>query len=105
MKTEDIFFENYTPEYNQVLLKELQAKEDTGSTLPEDMCSWNGCMYETYGEELDYVIKQPSNRIWTIIEEDGVMYISAGYHIVNRLGYFITNEEITDFSEDYLIEE
>ena len=44
--TYDEFLEKYTPEYNQILLRDLQSEEDTDSTLPEDMCSYGGCMYE-----------------------------------------------------------
>jgi hypothetical protein len=104
-KTDTEFYDKYTTEYNQVLLKELQAKEDTGGLLPEDMCSFGGCMYETFGEELEYVRKQPTNRIWTIVDTDGDdLIILAGFHIVNRLGYLITDEEWSDEYEEYLID-
>lgn len=53
--------------------------------------SWDGYMFETYGDQLAYVRQQPLNNVWTIIEEDGCQYIVTGYRIVNRLGYFITN--------------
>jgi hypothetical protein len=104
MATDTEFYNKYNPEYNQVLLKELQAKEDTGSTLADDMCSFGGCMYETYGEELAYVKAQPNERIWTIIDEDDKMFFIAGFHFVNRLGYLITNEEWSDENETYLID-
>jgi hypothetical protein len=104
-QTDTEFYAKYNPEYNQVLLKELQAKEDTGSILPEDMCSFGGCMYETYGEEIAYVKAQPNKRIWTIVDTDGDdLLILAGYHFVNRLGYLITNEEWSDENEEYLID-
>lgn len=99
------FDDKYTTEYNQVLLKELQKKEDTGSILPEDMCSFGGCMYETYGEEFQYVMDQPSKRTWTIVDTDGNnLLIIAGFHIVNRLGYLITDEEWEDEYEEFLID-
>ena len=47
-------------------------------------------MYETYGEELEYVIKTDSKYIWTLIQGDMCEIILAGYHYVNRLGYYIT---------------
>jgi hypothetical protein len=49
-------------------------------------------MFETFGEELDYILKNIfKNIVWTVIEgEDDNWYISTGYHIVNRLGYIIT---------------
>ena len=102
--TDTQFYEKYNTEYNQVLLKELQAKEDTGGLLPDDMCSFGGCMYETFGEELEYVRKQPNKRIWTIIDNnDGDNFIIiAGFHFVNRIGYLVTNEEWQDEYEEYI---
>ena len=56
----------------------------------DDNASIDGLMFETYGKELDYVRAQDINRIWTFIECDGVFCVSEGMHIVNRLGYAIT---------------
>jgi len=52
----------------------------------------NDCMLETYGEELAFVSESPDNVVWTLREgdEDDELYISAGAHFVNRLGYIIT---------------
>lgn len=61
-----------------------------------------GCMFETYGGELSFVREQPRERIWTLIEEDGVLWLRAGYRYVNRLGYFITVEAWRDTEEIYL---
>ena len=47
-------------------------------------------MFETYGEELDFVCKQDNNKVWTWIQGDMSDLIVAGYHYVNRLGYYIT---------------
>ena len=105
MKTDTEFYAKYNTEYNHVLLKELQAKEDTGSTLPEDMCSFGGCMYETFGEELEYIKTQSNNRIWTIVDgDDDDLLIIAGFHFVNRLGYLVTDTEWSNENEIYLID-
>jgi hypothetical protein len=105
MATDTEFYNKYNTEYNQVLLKELQAKEDTGSTLPDDIAPFGGCMYETFGEELEYVKAQPNKRIWTIVDTDGDdLIILAGFHFVNRLGYLITNEEWSDANEEYIVD-
>ena len=109
MLTDKEFYERYNPEYNQILLKELQNEEDTGSTLPEDLCSFGGCMYETYGEEINYIIDLINNQhkiknVWTIIECEDTMYVMAGYHLVNRFGYLITPEEWKEADEEYLFE-
>lgn len=50
--------------------------------------------FETYGEELEYVLtianSEPA-RVWTLVEgDDGNLHIISGYHMVNRLNYFIT---------------
>ena len=58
--------------------------------------SFGGCFFETYGQELEFVKNSPQNKTWTILEVDGEMYYSSGYHIVNRFGYFITEEEVEE---------
>lgn len=47
-------------------------------------------MFETYGEEVDFVVKYDPKHIWTWIQGDMSDLIVAGYHYVNRLGYYIT---------------
>lgn len=68
---------------------------------------FNGCMYETFGEELEYILSLARNpetakRVWTILDSDGAISYAAMYHIVNRLGYLVTEkpcENETDFVE------
>jgi hypothetical protein len=51
----------------------------------------NGCLFETYGAELEFVKAQDSKHIWTLVEGDsGDLYIENGFHYVNRLNYLIT---------------
>ena len=52
--------------------------------------SWNGTMFETYGEEYAYVAAQPPENVWTWVDGDTGSFILSGLHIVNRIGYFIT---------------
>ncbi len=52
--------------------------------------SWDGTMFETYGKEYAYVASQPAQNIWTWIDGDTGSWIANGLHIVNRIGYFIT---------------
>ena len=50
-------------------------------------------LFETYGpdfEEVKRVAAQEPNRIWTLLDSDGVEVVSNGFHHVNRMGYFIT---------------
>lgn len=64
------------------------------NTFNED--SANG-MFETYGDEFDFVkeyaTKHP-HRVWTLTEEDGVYQISQGIQYVNRIGYYLVEEDI-----------
>lgn len=48
-------------------------------------------MFETYGEELEFVkSKIDSNQVWTYADGDMSSFIFAGFGIVNRLGYYVT---------------
>lgn len=61
--------------------------------------SYSNTAFETYGEEMEIVLKVKENTIWTLISCDNEeQYIIPGYHIVNRYLYFIT--EIPYKSED-----
>ena len=53
--------------------------------------SFNGEMFETYGDEVEFVKSQSPENIWMYGDgDDGGMYIWNGWHFVNRIGYFIT---------------
>jgi hypothetical protein len=72
----------------------------------DNNASFDGKMFETYGEEIDFVLEMSKqNRVITILEgdceqdefgeESPCMYYASGYHLVNRIGYLITKEPIT----------
>jgi hypothetical protein len=45
----------------------------------------------------------PTTRVWTLIDEDGYLFIVNGSRFVNRLGYYITArnwEEDKDYQVD-----
>lgn len=75
----------------------------------DDNASYDGCMFETYDEELAFVKKQPKAHIATLIEVNGEQYIISGFHLVNRLGYFITKHpmpedlEVTVYDDDDIV--
>ena len=46
-------------------------------------------IFETYGPELERVLAEPNNKIWTLVDEGRHLITYAGYHLVNRLNYFI----------------
>jgi hypothetical protein len=59
--------------------------------------SFDGCMFETYGEEVEFVKAQDQNRIWMYGDgDDGGGYIWSGWGFVNRIGYFITEVPCPD---------
>ena len=51
--------------------------------------NFDGAMFETYGDELEFVKAAGANRVWTLLVVDGKGYITSGMHFVNRMGYFI----------------
>jgi hypothetical protein len=56
-----------------------------------------GCLFETYGEELDFVRKQDPHTIWTLLDgDDGDLYVASGYHLVNRIGYLLSTVPVPD---------
>lgn len=59
----------------------------------DDNASWGGIMFETYGEEYDFVImvnEEAPDRVWTIVNDGDQSWVTSGWHYVNRLGYVIT---------------
>lgn len=49
-----------------------------------------GTLFETYGDEHDYVTTQNTQHVWTLCSGEQNDHIISGYHLVNRIGYFIT---------------
>jgi len=78
--------------------------------------SFDGKMFETYGDEFEFVLEmKKQNRVITILESDGGdeiddegyvipnIYYTSGLHHVNRIGYLITEEPI-EFEFECLID-
>lgn len=59
-------------------------------------------MFETYGEEVEFVTKADNKYVWTWLQGDMSDIICAGYHYVNRLGYYITEVPWED-DNDYVL--
>ena len=56
-----------------------------------------GCLFETYGEELEFVRSQDPRTVWTVLDgEDGNQFVVSGYHFVNRIGYLISTTPVPD---------
>lgn len=60
--------------------------------------SFDGTMFETYGDEVEFVKTQvEAQKVWTIRDgEDDNLILTAGMGWVNRLGYLITEVPWTD---------
>ena len=84
--SEEIFYEKYKP---------IKNHYNTDA-------AFDGHMFETYGEEIAFVVEQSrtSKKVWTIIESDEKMYIVAGFHYINRVGYMITEEAWSSGDEE-----
>lgn len=59
----------------------------------EEDAPWDGSMLETYGQELAHVqeaLKNAPGTVWTVLDCDGAIIASSGFHHINRMGYIIT---------------
>ena len=56
-----------------------------------------GCLFETYGEELEFVRQQDLATVWTLVDgDDGDQDLVSGFHLVNRIGYLISTVPVPD---------
>jgi len=79
--TFDDFFEKYKPVTNHL----------------DNNASFEGVMFETFGEELEFVMNAAKeNRVATYCDGDVGTWIVDGYHLVNRIGYFVTSIPIEE---------
>jgi hypothetical protein len=97
--TEEEFYAMFIPQINH-----FERAIADASIADEDICSFNGCLYETYSPDIDYVIEMSKlNRVVTIIEGDTeeaaeggeIMtgcYYTSGYRLFNRLGFLILDK-------------
>lgn len=67
--------------------------------LTDEDRGFNNTLFETFGADLEFVRRIMSVRprhVWTLVDTDEGQHIVPGYHLVNRVGYFITNEPFSD---------
>ena len=54
-----------------------------------------GCLFETYGNEFEYVRRFDPRKVWTLIDgDDGNLYVVSGLHYVNRIGYLLSRNPL-----------
>jgi uncharacterized Rmd1/YagE family protein len=96
---------------NTMTENEFYEKYDLIDNHIDDNAGFDGKFFETYGEEVAFVMEMAKeNRVITIIEcveceetegsdfetIDSNFYLVSGMHLVNRFGYLITEEPITE---------
>lgn len=65
-----------------------------------------GVIRKPSGDLFDFteVKDQPVNHVWTVLEsgdgDDGNWYASPGFHVVNRMGYVVTEKPWVDELRD-----
>jgi hypothetical protein len=78
--------------------RQFDAWEANYKPIKNHITGENDDKFETYGEELDYVrsvADTEPRRVWTLVDgDDGNLYIVDGYHLVNRVNYFITEKPL-----------
>ena len=61
----------------------------------DEYSSFDGLMFETYGDEVEFVKSQSPDKIWMYGEGDGGgLYIWSGWGFVNRIGYFVSEKPV-----------
>jgi hypothetical protein len=64
-------------------------------------------LYETYGEDLEKVRDWKNtcgaNHVWTVVDDNGVLWITPGMRLVDRMNYILTKKSWGEKEKDYLI--
>jgi hypothetical protein len=80
-----------------------QAFVDKYKPIPNKFSKHKELMYETYGEEVEYVKTIDPRYVWTWVDGDMSSLICAGFCYVNRLGYYITEVPWTNDADMVLL--
>jgi hypothetical protein len=76
---------------------EFESKFTMVKNHLDDNASLDGCGFETYGDEVEYIASlAETNTVWTYLEGEDDCYFVTGMHLVNRIGYFVTKEPYTE---------
>lgn len=63
-----------------------------------------GCTFGWSDHEWRFVQNAATENLWTIVESEGLWWITPGLHYVNRLGYLLTQEKRNRDEPSYLYE-
>lgn len=67
--------------------------------------AFDDTMFETYGNEYEFIKnlidEGQGQKIWTYVCEGDSEVIVAGWHFVNRMGYFVT-EELWETDDEFV---
>lgn len=69
---------------------------ETFKPIKNTISKYADIAFETYGEEYEFVQAQDPNTIWTEVDGDSGTYIISGWHYVNRIQYYITENKWED---------
>lgn len=75
-------------------IRDYKPVQNTVSNREE----FDGFLFETYGEDLAFVSEKAQAepaKVWTILDSDGKLTLTNGFHIVNRYGYMVTEIPFT----------
>ncbi len=78
--------------------KPIQNHIDTNAAL-------DGCMFESYGDEILHILKADPDTVWTYLETDNNPILTNGFHYVNRIGYVLTENSYPENSIIEVIDE
>ena len=90
----------------EVEFKEIQGWDkwaEKYKPIPNKFSKHNELMYETFGEELEFIKTVNNAHVWTWVQGDMSDLIVAGISFVNRLGYYVTEVPWTDIDEYVLL--
>jgi hypothetical protein len=85
-------------------LDEFEKRYELLKNKFDKSAAYEGAWFETFGKEELFVRNTNPKKVWTIVEGDEGIWLIAGFHIVNRLGYLITQTSWLSENEIYLFE-
>lgn len=77
--------------------------DETYKVMDNHVKPINEKMFETYDAEWEYVKTLDGHNVWTWVSGDGAEIILAGFHFVNRMGYYVTEKPWTDENTTVLL--